>query len=234
MTVTESSADTDERPVDRTAAARALLAERGGDGAGRSSNPAWKRQTHSWARWLHVYTSMIALLLTLFFGITGITLNHPTWTFGSDDVRTSETGTLEFSVTADDGSIDYLAISEYVRATYDVKGSIDSYDTVNGEVTMAYKNPGYSADVFVEVETGEYEVVVDQAGWVAVMNDLHKGRDSGSAWKWAIDISAGFLVLISVTGLVMQFFLRKRRRSALTLAVVGGIASILLMWFTLS
>ena len=33
-------------------------------------------------RWIHVYTSMISLLIVLFFGLTGITLNHPKWTFG--------------------------------------------------------------------------------------------------------------------------------------------------------
>ncbi len=36
-----------------------------------------KRNTHRWARWIHVYTSMVALVVVLFFGITGITLNHP-------------------------------------------------------------------------------------------------------------------------------------------------------------
>lgn len=193
-----------------------------------------KRSTHWWARWLHVYTSMVALLLTLFFGVTGITLNHPSWTFGADDVRTTAGGTLDFPVTGDDGAVDYLAISEYARSAHDVKGEISSYETVNGEVTIAYRNPGYSADVFVDVDTAAYEVVVDQANWVAVLNDLHKGRDSGSAWRWVIDLSAGFLVVISITGLVMQFCLRKRRRSALGLAVVGGIVSIVLMLVTLA
>ncbi len=193
-----------------------------------------KRSTHWWARFLHVYTSMIALLLTLFFGLTGITLNHPSWTFGSDDVRTTAVGTLDFPVASDDGAVDYLAISEYARSTYDVKGEISSYETVNGEVTIAYRNPGYSADVFVDVDTAAYEVVVDQANWVAVLNDLHKGRNSGSAWKWVIDVTAGFLVVVSITGLVMQFYLRKRRRSALGLAIAGGLVSIVLMLVTLA
>ena len=65
------------------------------------------------------------------------------------------------------------------------------------------------------------------------MNDLHKGRDANSTWKWVIDISAGFLVVISLTGLTMQFFLRKRRRSALIGAAVGGVVSIVLMYLTL-
>ncbi len=52
----------------------------------RSNGPSThvKRETHRWARLIHVYTSMIALLVVLFFAVTGLTLNHPEWTFGSD------------------------------------------------------------------------------------------------------------------------------------------------------
>ena len=61
-----------------------------GDGTGHAAAGHTKRGIHRWSRWIHVYTSMVALLIVLFFGVTGITLNHPKWTFG-DDVDTTTT-----------------------------------------------------------------------------------------------------------------------------------------------
>ena len=201
-----------------------------------------KRRTHRWSRLIHVYTSMVALLVVLFFAITGITLNHPAWTFGDGTDTETVTGTFPFDtqLTAADGTegdVDFLSISEYVRVNYDVRGDVDSFEATStansNEGSITFENPGYSADLFFDVETGEFELTVEQQGWVAVMNDLHKGRDTGSAWKWVIDVAAGFLVVISVTGLAMQFFLRKRRRSALLAAGAGAITLIVLIAITL-
>ena len=71
----------------------------------RGPEPRWKRETHKWARNIHVYTSMIALLVVLFFGFSGITLNHPTWTLGDGVNSRKETGTLPIAVTRSDGSV---------------------------------------------------------------------------------------------------------------------------------
>lgn len=191
------------------------------------------RLTHRWARWLHVYTSMIALLIVLFFGITGITLNHPDWTFGDATSAETVSGTLVVDPTFDDGTIDWLSIAEEVRADYDIKGQVSDFGVVEERASISFVNPGYSAFLQFDSGDGSFDLTVEQQGFVAVMNDLHKGRDTGSAWRWVIDVSAGFLVLISLTGLTMQFFLRKRRFSALTSAVVGGIVSIVLIWITI-
>ncbi len=208
-------------------------------GAGRRKNGRLGRDAHRWSRLIHVYTSMIALLVVLFFAVTGITLNHPEWTFGDEVETETISGDFPFETTlpagdGSDASVDFLTISEYVRDTYDVSGSVDSFSVANGEGSIAYKNPGYSANVFFDVETGAFDLTVEQQGWVAVMNDMHKGRDTGSAWKWTIDIAAGFLVAISLTGLVMQFFLRKRRRSALITAGVGSVVTVVLIALALA
>ncbi len=205
--------------------------------AGRRPSTKGRNRLHHWARWLHVYTSMIALLIVLFFGATGITLNHPSWTFGDQGSETTESGTLPFPATSADGTVEWLPISEYMRSTHGVNGSVDNFATTGEGAaqtgTIVYKNAGYSADLVFDVATGDYEIVIAEEGLVAVMNDLHKGRDTGDTWRWVIDVSAGFLVVISLTGLVMQFFLRKRRRSALTVAVLGGAIAVALMLVTL-
>jgi hypothetical protein len=192
------------------------------------------RDTLKWARWFHVYSSMIAFLLIFFFGITGITLNHPTWTFGSDIQMSTVEGQLPFSPTLADNTADYLTISEFARSELGVSGSVDSFETTNDTIGITYRNPGYGADLFVDAIDGTYQLNVEQQGWVAVLNDLHKGRDSGSTWSWVIDVSAAFLVVVSLTGLLMQFFLRRRRRSAFASVAVGSILTVVLTLWVLS
>ena len=192
------------------------------------------RDTLKWARWFHVYSSMIAFLLIFFFGITGITLNHPTWTFGSDIQMSTVEGQLPFSPTFADNTADYLTISEFARSELGVSGSVDSFETTNDTIGITYRNPGYGADLFVDAVDGTYQLNVEQQGWVAVLNDLHKGRDSGSTWSWVIDVSAAFLVVVSLTGLLMQFFLRRRRRSAFISVAAGSILTVLLTLWVLS
>ncbi len=205
----------------------------------RGGSSKLKRDTHRWSRLIHVYTSMIALVVVLFFAATGLTLNHPEWTFGTEVTSSTEAGTLPFAtqLVDTDGAptgIDYLSVAEHVRSEFGVIGSVDSFGETNGEGFIAFVNPGYRADVIFVLETDAFELVIEQEGWVAQVNDLHKGRSSGDAWSWVIDVSAVFLVAISLTGLVMQFFLAKRRRSALITAGVGGLITLALVIYTLN
>jgi len=190
-------------------------------------------KANRWMRWLHVYTSMISLLVVLFFGITGLTLNHPSWTFGDGVDRSTYSGSLPGEYLAADGDPDFLAISEYARSEYSVGGDVADYGVAGGEGTISYKGPGYAADLFFQVDSGEFDLVVEQQGFVAVMNDLHKGRDTSSTWKWVIDISAIVLVVVAVTGLGIQLFQRKRRTRALVLGGFGGLVTVVLVAVTM-
>ena len=209
--------------------AAARRPRRGGSG-GRPTPPSpLTRDLQPWSRWIHVYTSMTALLVVLFFGATGITLNHPSWTFGDDLETSTYDGTLPFPPSGVDGNVAFLSASEFARKTYGITGEVDSFEVVSGKATISYRDPGYSAELFFDVQTGTYNVTVEQQGWVAVLNDLHKGRNTGNGWRWVIDVSAGLLVVLSLTGLGLQLVLRKRRRSALITAGVGALVIVVLI-----
>ena len=194
----------------------------------RSRSAAWQK----WSRLIHAYTSMIALLLVLFFGITGITLNHPEWTFGDAPTTTTKTGTMTFEV-APDGNVDYLRVSEFLRDRYAISADVSDYQTTGNQGSISYRAPGYAADASFDTSTGAYRVTIEQQGFVGVMNDLHKGRDATSSWKWAIDVSAAILVVIALSGLLLQLFLKRRRHSALIVAAVGTVLALVLMATTL-
>ena len=78
---------------------------------------------------------------------------------------------------------------------------------------------------------GRYDLTQTIHGFVAVINDLHKGRDTGRAWSVLIDVSAVVLIVISLTGLVLLFYLKRRRIPGLVVAVgtVAVVAVVLLL-----
>ena len=191
-----------------------------------------KRRLHFWVRWAHVYISMFSLLVMLFFGITGITLNHPDWVFGGEVVETTVSGSLPAESFAVDG-VEFLVVSEFVRDVHGVGGEVVDFGVTDGQGAISYRRPGYAADLFFDAESGAYDLTISEDGFVGTMNALHQGRDAGSVWRWIIDISGGLLVAIALTGLGIQLFMRKRRVSALTWSAIGAVATVALIWLAL-
>ena len=62
--------------------------EENGDPAAPKSK-SFHAQFAAAVRWLHIYVSLLGFTTLLFFAVTGITLNHPTW-FGIEAQRTTE------------------------------------------------------------------------------------------------------------------------------------------------
>lgn len=193
----------------------------------------WKQRSHWWLRWAHVYISMMSLLIVLFFGVTGITLNHPDWTFGTEPSRTSVDGTLP-RASLDGDEIEWLSVSEHLRNEFGVKGQVTDFSSDELEGNISFKGPGYGAEAFFDVTTGEFTLSEQKQGWITIINDLHKGRDTNSSWRWLIDVSGVFLVLVGLTGLGIQFFMRKRRVRALTWSVAGAVVTSALIWYAIT
>lgn len=182
-----------------------------------------KKDVAKLSRWLHIYLSMVSFAIVLFFAVTGLTLNHPSWFGGDKQVESKATGTLnvKWVNNPDTNKIAKLEIVELMRNKHHVKGAVSEFRIDDSEVTVSFKGPAYSADAFIDREKGTYELSEIKMGIVAIMNDLHKGRDSGTGWSWVIDISAIFLTLVSITGLILMLFLKKKRVAGLVTAIIG-------------
>jgi len=179
-----------------------------------------KRDIATWTRWIHIYLSMFSFAALLFFALTGITLNHPDWTGGQQVEKIS--GQLKISAT-DTSRIAKMEIVEHFRNTYNIKSRLHDFIIEDTECVLSFKGPGYVADAFIDRSTGAYELTITKSGALAIFNDLHKGRDTGSVWVSIIDISAILMILVSLTGFLMIFFLKKKRLSGLLLSLLGGL-----------
>lgn len=199
----------------------------------RKPKSIWKTRTATFSRWLHIYLSMFSFIIVLFFAVTGLTLNHTEW-FNSMETVREYTGSLEKQWVAgtDSSSVKKLEIAEFLRKTYRVNGEVSDFYIDETQCLVSFKGPGYSADVSIQRENGEYQLTETRLGIVAVMNDLHKGRDTGSSWSYVIDIAAIFMSLVSVTGIIMICFMKKKRFTSFILVGAGLIISFAVYyWF---
>ena len=193
------------------------------------------------ARWLHIYVSMFGLLALLFFSITGITLNHPDLFLSDFENQNEFGGTISKDWMGDpskdtgeealDG-VDRLSIVEYFRSTHGIEGAVKEFSGDKYELAVVFAGPGYSADGYIDRSNGDYVMRESSEGVVALLNDLHKGRDTGKAWAWTIDVSAVILLLASLSGIYLLLGLRRRRRAGLISFAVGVVAMLLvyLLW----
>lgn len=181
-------------------------------------------------RWGHVYSSMLGLAALLFFSITGFTLNHADWFFADQESRSTVQGSLPLAwVNPDRDPLDKLTIVEALRQAGIHRGRMTDFQIEENQLMVAFKGPGFSADAFINRETGSYEIQVNRLGLVAILNDLHKGRDSGPEWSLLIDVSALGLTFLSLTGLGLLFYIKKRLMPGLAIGLLGG-AALWLVW----
>lgn len=188
-----------------------------------------KKTFNTITRWLHIYLSMFSFGALLFFAVSGITLNHPSWTDDHQKVEMFKGEINPAWVNGEDtSSVAKLQIAEYFRSNYNIKARLTDFRIEDYECSLSFNGPGYTADGFIKRSTGSYELAVTTAGYIAVMNDLHKGRDTGSRWAAIIDISAILMVVVSLTGFIMIFFITRRKSKGLWVAVLGFLAFVLL------
>ena len=190
-----------------------------------------KRTVAEWSRWLHIYLSMFSFVIVLFFSVTGLTLNHLDW-FPEKEVLNELDGRLNpaWVNAADTAQVKKLEIVEFLRVSHQVKGQLNDFRIDELECSISFQGPGYTADVFVDRTKGSYHLSERSLGVIAWANDLHKGRDTGQGWKWVIDFSAIFMTVISITGLILLLFIKKKRANGL-LWLVLGIGAIALFYF---
>ena len=157
----------------------------------------------------HWISSAVCLVGMLLFAATGITLNHAA-IIPATPVVTSIESVLPPSVldavTVPDS--DKASLSNALRAWLEHELSIYIPASARGEwsdeeVYVALPRPGGDAWLSIDLAGGDILYERTTRGWIAYLNDLHKGRDTGTAWSWFIDVFAIACVVFCVSGLLL-------------------------------
>ncbi len=205
----------------------------------RARKKPFSRRLFTIARVVHVYLSMGLFSLLLLFCVTGILLNHSQWLSGGRVDGSRELIVPEhISMRLAKGASDVFTrpplaeIQAYLLQNHNLKKVSDiSLDEESGEIIFDYKLPAGYAAVVVDVNLVQMTLDYRKGSIGSLVNDLHKGRNSGPVWSWVIDLSAGFMVFFSITGMVILFQNRKYKRMGLVLAMLGTLSPLCVYWF---
>lgn len=234
---------TPPRPAARPPAAQPQPATTAGpaDGA-RAAHHArragWLKTLHQW----HWISSALCLAGMLLFAITGITLNHsgaieakPTITthHGTlpppllDSLRTLA-GALDGNARAVDAPLPREART-WVATAFAVDAGARDAEWTGDEIYLALPRPGGDAWLRLDLASGEAEYERTDRGWIAWANDLHKGRNTGTAWSWFIDVFAVACVVFSLTGLLILQVHASNRPAVWPVVGLGVVVPLLLI-----
>lgn len=190
------------------------------------------RQTLRW----HWISAAICLIGMLMFAATGFTLNH------AADIKTTpkvveRTAPLPAKVVADlkaaggEGPLPASArawLREELKVTTRASTPVEWTDA---EAYVALPRPGADAWVSLDGGAGEASYERTDRGAIAYLNDLHKGRDAGIAWRWFLDLFALGCVVFCVTGLILLQLHSHARKSTWPLVALGVVIPLILALF---
>lgn len=162
----------------------------------------------------------------ILFAVTGITLNHA----GQIEARPSVSRlaaqlpdpllqTLNGSAEGARAPLP-VAVRDWLRAEMGLRTAPAAAEWLDDEVYLPLPRPGGDAWLRIDRELGEVEYERTDRGWIAWLNDLHKGRHTGRAWAWFIDVFSLACLLFSLTGLLLLKTHAANRR--MTWPLVGG------------
>ncbi|RZL62714.1 MAG: hypothetical protein EOP81_15475 [Variovorax sp.] len=169
----------------------------------------WLKTLHEW----HWVSSALCLIGLLLFGITGFTLNH-SGQIEAKPVVSSERGTVEPALLgrleaqvaqvkkdARGRAVLPVELQGWIQQRWSIDTAAKEAEWSEEEIYLSLPRPGGDAWLRLNLEDGEIEYERTDRGWISYFNDLHKGRHTGAAWSWFIDIFAGATLVFSITGL---------------------------------
>ena len=173
----------------------------------------WLKTLHQW----HWISAALCLFGMLLFSFTGITLNHARQIEAKPRVVT-QTAVLPPDLLA---RLRPLVppkhaplpteLAQWLQARWSLQPDEGAAEWSDGEIYLSLPRPGGDGWVSIDAASGEATYEVTDRGWLAWLNDLHKGRNAGPLWGWFIDMFAVACLMFSLTGLfLLQLHARQR------------------------
>lgn len=189
------------------------------------------KQIYLW----HWLSSGLCLIGMVLFALTGITLNHAGQIEASPKVVTRD-GRLPPEFLAEirtQPAVSKAPLPEQTIAWLkremglNVSGRDNEWSAK--EIYVALPRPGGDAWMSIDRDSGEIVFEVTDRGWIAYLNDLHKGRHTGAAWSWFIDIFAVAAMMFCLTGLLLLQLHAVRRPATWPVVGLGFVIPVLLI-----
>lgn len=193
----------------------------------------WLKTLHQW----HWISSAVCLLGMLLFSVTGITLNHASQIESRPAVTARELQLppeLKALVAPDAPAPSSpraplpARLADWVdtQLAVDVRGRDAEWS--DEELYVSLPRPGGDAWLRIDRESGAAEYERTDRGWISYLNDLHKGRHTGVAWSWFIDVFAVACLVFCLTGLFILKLHAANRPTTWPIVGLGLVIPLLL------
>ncbi|WP_425916800.1 PepSY-associated TM helix domain-containing protein [Pseudomonas sp. GWSMS-1] len=180
----------------------------------------------------HWISSALCLVGMLLFAVTGITLNHAAQIEVKPQVINHQAHlpeALQAALQAQPPTQGLpLALRQWLQAELPIRLDGRDAEWSDGELYIGLPRPGGDAWLSLDIDSGALEFESTDRGWIAYLNDLHKGRNTGNAWSWFIDVFAGLCVIFSLSGLLLLQRYASNRRSTWPVVLLGLVLPALL------
>jgi len=185
----------------------------------------------------HWMSSAICFVCMLLFSVTGITLNH------AGDIESKPTtmhiaGQLPKELLAqvivknNQKTIELpKVIQDWLQQHKAISLNATAAEVNDAEIYLPLARPGGDAWLSIDTETGDFEYESTDRGWISYLNDIHKGRNTGKAWIYFMDVFALACIIFSVTGFLLLQRYSETRSQTWPLLIAGLILPIFFMLF---
>lgn len=99
----------------------------------------------------------------------------------------------------------------------------------SGEVYVSLPGPGSDAWLSIDTQTGAVEYETTDRGAISLLNDLHKGRNTGPAWALFLDVFAVACLVFCLSGLFLLHFHARQRAMTWPLVGLGLLVPLLIV-----
>lgn len=192
---------------------------------------AFLKQLYQW----HWISSALCLIGMLLFALTGITLNHAGQIESKPVVSTREAKLPPdlLGQLAAKPAVSKDALPGDIRAWISKQMSVDiagrDAEWSARDIYVSLPRPGGDAWLNIDRSSGDISYEVTDRGWIAYLNDLHKGRHTGVAWSWFLDIFAVACFVFCLTGLLLLQLHSTKRPTTWPMVSLGFIIPVLLL-----
>ncbi|WP_407700606.1 PepSY-associated TM helix domain-containing protein [Steroidobacter gossypii] len=172
------------------------------------SRAFWLKHLHQW-HWVSAAMCLVGMVL---FSITGFTLNHASW-IGAKPEVTTQAAEMPAPLVAqlrqlweregDEKAALPASVAEWLGESLSVRVDGRETEWSDEEIYVSLPRPGGDAWLTVNLQDGAVTHELTDRGWLSYFNDLHKGRNTGSAWSLFIDVFAFAALVFAVTGLLL-------------------------------
>ncbi|SFW38807.1 PepSY-associated TM helix domain-containing protein [Luteibacter sp. UNCMF366Tsu5.1] len=198
------------------------------DSVDRQRRAFWLKHLHRW----HWISSAVSLAVLLLFAVTGFTLNHAAQIEATPKVErhvTTLPDALRAGLGAGRASAPVPAtVADYVASHTGAHIEGRPGEWSDDEVYLSLPRPGGDGWVSIDRETGEVQYETTDRGWLAYLNDLHKGRNTGPVWRWFIDVFALACLVFAVTGLILLKMHAAQRGMTWPMVALGFVLPVIL------